>query len=178
MAVRGRGTRRGSRPRYAARDWAPYDGALARRGDIAVRVSPGAVAGWRGPRGKRTFPDAAIAAALAVRAACGPALRQAGGPVASVFAPLGVALPALDHTTPSRRGRALRLDRRADLGGAGAEPHGRDRHAAGAARGLSGAPMSRGAPSHAPMHQSPLPGYPAPRRRAAARSTRDSSSAA
>ncbi len=44
------------------------------------------------------------------------ALRQAEGPIASIFALLGLALPVPDHTTLSRRGRALRLDRRADAG--------------------------------------------------------------
>ena len=44
------------------------------------------------------------------------ALRQAEGLIVSVFALLGVALPVPDHTTLSRRGRALRLDLRADAG--------------------------------------------------------------
>ena len=50
------------------RDWAAYDRALARRGDVTVWVSPDATAGWRAPAGRRTFSDAAIAAALMVRA--------------------------------------------------------------------------------------------------------------
>jgi hypothetical protein len=51
-----------------------------------------------------------------VRAVYRLALRQAEGPIASIFALLGLALPVPDHTTLSRRGRALRLDRRADAG--------------------------------------------------------------
>ncbi len=43
-------------------------------------------------------------------------LRQAEGLIASIFALLGLALPVPDHTTLSRRGRAPRLDRRADAG--------------------------------------------------------------
>lgn len=43
-------------------------------------------------------------------------MRQAEGLVASLFALLGVALPVPDHTTLSRRGRALELDRREDGG--------------------------------------------------------------
>jgi hypothetical protein len=66
--------------------------------------------------GRRTFSDAAIAAALTLRAVFRLALRQAEGLIASIFALLGVALPAPDHTTLSRRGRALDLDRRADAG--------------------------------------------------------------
>jgi Transposase DDE domain len=116
MAARGRGVRRGRRARYAVRDWAAYDRALARRGDITVWVSPDAVAAWREPKGRRTFSDAAIAAVLTARAVLRLALRQAEGLIASVFALLGLALPVPDHTTLSRRGRALDLDRRADAG--------------------------------------------------------------
>ena len=115
MAGRGQGGRRG-RARYAVRDWAAYDRALARRGDITVWVSPGAVAAWRAPAGRRTFSDAAIAAALTVRAVYRLALRQTEGLVASIFALLGLALPVPDHTTLSRRGRMLRLDRHTSAG--------------------------------------------------------------
>ena len=116
MAGRGRRHRRGPRARYRGRDWATYDRALARRGDITVWVSPEAVAGWRAPAGRRTFSDAAIAAALAVRAVYRLALRQAEGLIASIFGLLGLALPVPDHTTLSRRGRVLRLDRPTNSG--------------------------------------------------------------
>ncbi|MBI0436017.1 hypothetical protein D9598_19570 [Roseomonas sp. KE0001] len=96
---------------------AAYDRALMRRGDITVWVSAEAVAGWRAPSGRRTFTDAAIAAALTVRAVYRLALRQAEGLIRSVFALLGLALPVPDHTTLSRRGRTLQIERRADAGG-------------------------------------------------------------
>jgi Transposase DDE domain len=112
----GRRSRAGRRARYRIRGWAAYDRALARRGDITVWLSPDAVAGWRAPAGRRTFSDAAITVALTVRAVFRLALRQAEGLIASIFALLGVALPVPDHTTLSRRGRALGLDRRADAG--------------------------------------------------------------
>ncbi len=115
MAVRGR--RGGPRVRYKVRDWAAYDRSLVRRGDITVWVSSEAVAGWRAPAGRRTFSDAAIAAALTVRAVYHLALRQAEGLIRSIFALLGVALPVPDHTTLSRRGRMLRLDGRVSAGG-------------------------------------------------------------
>lgn len=114
-AVAGRGRRRG-RSRYAVRDWAAHDRALARRGAITVWVPPDAVAWWRAPAGRRTFSDAAIAAALTVRAVYRLALRQAEGLVGSAFALLGLALPVPDHTTLSRRGRTLRLDRHTSAG--------------------------------------------------------------
>ena len=63
-----RRSRAGRRVRYRVRDWAAYDRALVRRGDITVWISPDAVAGWRAPAGRRTFSDAAITTALMVRA--------------------------------------------------------------------------------------------------------------
>lgn len=116
MAGRGRGARRGRRARYVVRDWAAYDRALARRGDITVWISPEAVAGWRAPAGRRAFSDAAITAALLVRAVLRLALRQAEGLIGSLFRLLDVALPVPDHTTLSRRGRVLHLDPRAAAG--------------------------------------------------------------
>jgi hypothetical protein len=49
---------------------------------------------------------------LTVRTVVRLALRQAEGLVASILALLDVALPVPDQTLLSRRGRALRLDRR------------------------------------------------------------------
>ena len=58
------------------RDWPAYDRALARRGDITVRRSADAVAGWPAPAGRRTFADAAIAAALRGRAKSAATVRS------------------------------------------------------------------------------------------------------
>jgi hypothetical protein len=115
MAARRSRTRRPAR--YRVRDWAAYHRALARRGDITVWLSPDVVAGWRTRAGRRTFSDAAIMAALMVRAVFGLALRQAEGLIAPIFGLLGVALPVPDHTTLSRRGRTLRPDLRATASG-------------------------------------------------------------
>ena len=52
-----------------------------------------------------------------VRAVFRLALRQAEGLIASIFGLLGAPLPVPDHTTLSRRGRTLRLDRRAIANG-------------------------------------------------------------
>ncbi|WGF91130.1 transposase [Marinivivus vitaminiproducens] len=43
-------------------------------------------------------------------------MRQAEGLIRSIFGLLGLALPVPDHTTLSRRGRTLRLDKGADAG--------------------------------------------------------------
>lgn len=67
------------------RDWAAYDRALALRGDITVWISPEAIAGWCAPAGRRTFSDAAIAAALTVRTVYRLALRQAEGLIRSII---------------------------------------------------------------------------------------------
>ncbi len=115
MAVRSR--RGGPQARYRVRDWAAYDRALARRGDITVWVSPEAVAGWRAPAGRRTFTDAAIAAALTVRVVYHLALRQAEGLIRSIFGLLGLSLPVPDHTTLSRCGRTLQIERRLSADG-------------------------------------------------------------
>jgi len=80
-------------------------------------VSPGAVAGWGAPAGRRTSSNAAITAALAVRAVFRLALRQVEGLIASLFALLGVALPVPDHAAMPRRGRALRPDLRSTASG-------------------------------------------------------------
>jgi len=112
----GRSGGRGRRARYVVRDWATYDRALRRRGDITVWISQEALAGWRVPAGRRTFSDAAIIAALTVHAVYRLALRQAEGLISSIFALLGLALPVPDHTTLSRRGRRLHLDRQAEAG--------------------------------------------------------------
>jgi hypothetical protein len=109
MAARTRGRRCGQ-ARYSVRDWATYDRALVRRGDITVWISPDAVAAWRAREGRWTFSDAAITAALTVRTVFRLALRQAEGLIASIFALLGLALPVPDPTTLSRRGRTLQLD--------------------------------------------------------------------
>ncbi|WP_408871584.1 transposase [Craurococcus roseus] len=82
------------------RDRAAYDRALARRGAITVWVSPDAAAWWRALAGRHTFSDAAIAAALTVRAVYRLALRQAEGLVGPISA-----LPGLALTVPPSSGR-------------------------------------------------------------------------
>jgi hypothetical protein len=114
MPVQGR--RGGHQARYRVRDWAAYDRALVRRCDITVWVSPEAVAAWCAPTGRCTFTDTAIAAALTVRVVYRLALRQAEGLVRSIFGLLGLSLPVPDHTTLSRRGRTLQIERCASAG--------------------------------------------------------------
>ena len=100
--------------KYRVRNWASYDRALARRGDITVWLSPEAIAGWepagRGTRGgERKYSDVAIETGLTLRLIFHLPLRQAEGSLTSLFSVMGIDLPAPDHTTLSRRGLHLQL---------------------------------------------------------------------
>ena len=66
--AKGRKRRCGPRARHRVRDWAAYDRALARCGDITAWLSPEVVASWRASAWRCTFSDAAISAALRGRA--------------------------------------------------------------------------------------------------------------
>ena len=114
MSEGSRGRRR--QARYVVRDWATYDRAPTRRGDITVWTSQEALAGWCARAGRRTFSDPAIIAALMVRAVYWLALRQVEGLISSIFALVGMALPVPDRTTLSRRDRWPHLDRQAGAG--------------------------------------------------------------
>ena len=111
----GRGRCTPSRARYAVRNWPAYDRALARRGDFSIWIAPETLETWRG-RGRQTYSDAAIEAALTLRAVFRLALRQTEGLVGSIFQMLEIVAPVPDHTTLSRRGRRLVIDRRVAAG--------------------------------------------------------------
>lgn len=98
--------------KYRVRNWGPYDRALARRGDITVWLSPEAIVSWqpagRGTRGgQRKYSDLAIETGLTLRLIFHLPLRQAEGFLTSLFGVMGIALPAPDHATLSRRGLHL-----------------------------------------------------------------------
>ncbi len=97
---------------YRVQNWACYDRALVRRGDITIWLSPEAIAAWEpdggGTRGaQRKYSDVAIETALTLRLLFHLPLRQAEGFLTSLFSMMGIDLPAPDHTTLSRRGRHL-----------------------------------------------------------------------
>jgi hypothetical protein len=97
------------------RNWPAYDRALVRRGDLTIWIAPETLETWRAP-GRRTYSDAAIEAALTLRAVFRLALRQTEGLVGSIFQMLEIAAPVPDHTTLSGRGRRLVIDRRVAAG--------------------------------------------------------------
>ena len=97
---------------YKIRNWASYDRALVRRGDLTICLSPRAVTTWTAmPSGKsggqRYDSDIAIEAALTVRLVFGLPWRQAEGLLNVMLTFKDLELRSPDHTTLSRRCRAL-----------------------------------------------------------------------
>jgi IS5 family transposase len=100
--------------KYRVANWASYDHALVRRGDITLWVSPEAIATWEpagvGTRGgQRKSSDLAIETALTLRLLFHVPLRQTEGFQRSLFGLMELDLPAPDHTTLSRRAQYLDL---------------------------------------------------------------------
>jgi hypothetical protein len=103
-------------PRYKTKhrvsNWAEYDRALVRRGDITLWISVDATDAWSpepsGKRGgQRKLSDQAIVTALMLRLVFNLPLRQAEGFLRSVLSLMALELEAPDHTTLSRRRRCL-----------------------------------------------------------------------
>ena len=100
------------RARYRVENWAAYDAALRRRGDLTIWVTPEAIAAWTPPatgRGGRParYSDIAIETGLMLRLAFGRLWRQTEGLLSSLMRLLGLDLPVPDHTTFSRRSADL-----------------------------------------------------------------------
>jgi IS5 family transposase len=100
--------------KYRVQNWASYDRALVRRGDLTIWLSPAAIAAWEpdgaGTRGaQRKYSDLAIETALTLRLLFHLPLRQAEGFLTSLFVLMGLDLRSPDHTTLSRRGQHLDL---------------------------------------------------------------------
>ncbi|WP_376967668.1 IS5 family transposase (plasmid) [Azospirillum sp. A26] len=100
--------------RYRVENWAAYDAALRRRGDLTIWVTPEAIATWTPPasgrRGRPTrYSDVAIEAGLMLRLAFGRPWRQTEGLLSSLMRLLGLDLPVPDHTTYSRRSADLKV---------------------------------------------------------------------
>jgi len=100
--------------KYHARNWASYDRALVRRGDITIWLAPAAIAAWEpdgaGTRGaQRKYSDLALETALTLRLLFHLPLRQAEGFLTSLFVLMGLDLRSPDHTTLSRRGQYIDL---------------------------------------------------------------------
>ena len=110
--------------KYRVANWASYDRALVRRGDVTVWVSPEAIATWEpagvGRRGgQRKYSDLAIETALTLRLLFHLPLRQTEGFLTALLGLMGLDLPVPDHTMLSRRGQHLALALRRLLTGDG-----------------------------------------------------------
>ena len=100
--------------KYRVANWASYDRALVRRGDVTLWVSPEAIASWEptgvGTRGGQwQYSDLAIGTALTLRLIFHLPFRQTEGFLTSLFGLMGLDLSAPDHRTLSRRGQYLDL---------------------------------------------------------------------
>ncbi|MCW2239533.1 IS5 family transposase [Azospirillum canadense] len=98
--------------RYRVENWASYDAALRRRGDLTLWVTPEAIAAWTPPatgrRGRSAlYSDIAIEAGMMLRLAFGRPWGQTEGLLGSLMRLLGLDLPVPDHTTFSRRSADL-----------------------------------------------------------------------
>ena len=97
---------------YRVGNWAEYDRALVRRGDVTLWLTPDAIATWAAAGvGRRSghlqYSDLAIETALTLSLIFHVPLRQTEGVLTSIFGMLGVDRTAPDHTTLSRRGQHL-----------------------------------------------------------------------
>ena len=92
--------------KYRVGNWAEYDRALVRRGDVTLWLTPNAIATWaaagvgRGS-GQLQYSDLAIETALTLSLLFHLPLRQTEGFLTSILGMLGVDLTAPDHTTLS-----------------------------------------------------------------------------
>lgn len=101
--------------KYRVANWASYDRALVRRGDVTLWLAPEAIAAWTPDRvgtrgGQRKYSALAIETALTIRLIFHLPLRQAEGFLTSLFGVMGLTLSAPDHTTLSRRSRHLDIE--------------------------------------------------------------------
>jgi hypothetical protein len=100
---------------YRIRNWKKYNASLVARGSLTVWISDDVKEGWlhQGPQQQGhpvVFSDAAIEAALTIRAVYHLPLRQTEGFLLSIFDMLGVTLPVPDYTTICKRMRRLLVD--------------------------------------------------------------------
>ena len=98
--------------KYRVANWAAYNQALVRRGDVTVWLSSEAIAAWTPRRsgrrgGQRRYSDLAIETALTLRLLYHLPLRQAEGFLHALFGMMRLNLSAPDYTTLSRRSRHL-----------------------------------------------------------------------
>jgi hypothetical protein len=96
------------KPRYRVANWRDYNRALIARGSITLWIHEAVLAGWRASGGKGwRYSDAAILAALCLRAVFGLTLRQTQGLLLDLTRLLGLGIEVPHYSTFSRRAAAL-----------------------------------------------------------------------
>ena len=100
--------------KYGVANWASYDGALVRRGDVTLWLSPEAITTWEPARvGTRVwqpkYSNLAIETVLTLRLLFHLPLRQTEGFSRRSLESWAYPSPCPDHTTLSRRGESLDL---------------------------------------------------------------------
>ena len=109
-----------AKPRYRVTNWRDYNRALVARGSITLWFHEEVLAGWRATGGKgRRYGDAAILAALSLRAVFRLTLRQTEGLLASLKQSLGLTIEVPHYSTFSRRASALAVPKLARPAGGG-----------------------------------------------------------
>ena len=109
-----------AKPRYRVTNWRDYNRALVARGSITLWFHEEVLAGWRATGGKgRPYSDAAILAALSLRAVFRLTLRQTKGFLASLKQSLGLTIEVPHYSTFSRRASALAVPKLARPAGGG-----------------------------------------------------------
>ena len=103
-------------PKYKTKfrvgNWSDYDRSLVERGNIALWMTPEALATWnakptRRRGGQRRYSDVAIETALTLRMLLHLPLRQTEGSLRSIFELMNLKRDVPDHTTMSRRSACL-----------------------------------------------------------------------
>ena len=105
--------RHAKQKKYRVRNWAEYNDALRRRGDLTVWFDEEAIANWNAdktgkPGGQRVYSDMAIETGLVVRMVFKLAYRQAEGFLHSIASLLGLGIEIPDYSTLCRRSRVIR----------------------------------------------------------------------
>jgi hypothetical protein len=96
------------KPCYRVTNWREYNRALVARGSITLWLHEEVLAGWRATGGKgRRYGDAAILAALSLRAVFRLTLRQTEGFLTSLKQQLGLAIEVPHYSTFCRRAGGL-----------------------------------------------------------------------
>src|SRR5918996_3074747 len=89
-----------TKPRYRVTNWRDYNRALVARGAVTLWIHEEVLAGWRATGGKgRRYSDAAILAALSLRAVLRLTLRQTQGFLLSLKQWLGLTIEVPHYST-------------------------------------------------------------------------------